>query len=94
MKTISRAPSPKLIAPVLAALSAVATSAIITGGFNRTELAALAVTVIGAVGGYYAPPAPVTETHGDLYDPALDEPDADVLTLKDNGDHTHLADPA
>ncbi|MGI8624184.1 MAG: hypothetical protein ACR2NB_12035 [Solirubrobacteraceae bacterium] len=92
MKTLSI--SPKLIAPVLTALGAVATSAIVTGGFNRAELAALAVTLIGAVGGYLAPPAPVVDSAPDLYDPALDEPNADVITPEPNGDHTHLADPA
>lgn len=91
MKTLGI--SQKLIAPVLTALGAVATSAIVTGGFDRAELAALAVTLIGAVGGYYAPPAPVTETHTDLYDPALDEPDGSA-DYGPNGDHTHLADPA
>lgn len=64
--------SPKVIAPVLTALSAVAASWITTGSLDRAELAVLAVAAIGAVAGYLAPPGDVTGAYDDI-DPTLDE---------------------
>lgn len=52
--------SPKLIAPLVTALTAVVVSWITTGELNRIELAILATAIIGALAAYLAPPGEVT----------------------------------
>lgn len=52
--------SPKLLAPVITALSAVVTSAIVTGRLDRTQLAVLATSLIGAAAAWLAPTGEVT----------------------------------
>lgn len=60
----SRWPSPKLIAPIVAAVSLVANDLILTGDLNRPALAAAAVAVLGIAGAYFTPPGAITnETH-------------------------------
>lgn len=72
--------SPKLLAPLVTALSAIVVSWITTGDLSRPELAALAVAVIGAVAAYLAPPGDVQApplVHGMLGESEERDPDAE-----------------
>lgn len=77
-------PSPKLLAPLITALSAIVVSTITTGDLNRPELAALAVALIGALAAYLAPPGtvetplPIHDVPGEDRDPSA-EPDEPEL---------------